>query len=405
MPNLDIEVNLRSYWPLASDRQREFIEAVEKADGNQAQAERDMGVSKGVIARSIGRLKDLAVKRGFSPEHGMMDSVPEGFNVEKLSMLRRQPNGDPYWAIARKRREDDPVAHAKRLGEELRAEFEGAGAVGLYALANQTPPATNDRLVVDYEFGDPHFGMYADAEIVGEHFDTDRASQLTRNAIVKMVSEAPAARIAHLTWIGDNTHANDKKHVTPQSAAPLDIDPRGHGHALMAAARAAMFAVNAMLTKHETVVANILPGNHDPDAAFALAAMVAIAFEGNPRVKCDVTSRRIRMFEYGKVGLVYHHGDKIKLDKMPMLIAEDYREAWGRVTKWFAISGHIHHEKWIEVMGVLCRSLSTLAGKDNWHSNEGYRALEKTGFTVYDTRYGMDYHRPLGRTEIDAAAV
>lgn len=87
---------------------------------------------------------------------------------------------------------------------------------------------------------------------------------------------------------------------------------------------------------------------------------------------------------------------------MPMLIAQDYKEAWGRVGKFYAISGHIHHEKWVEVMGVLCRSLSTLAGKDNWHSDQGYRALEKTGFTVYDTRHGMDYHRPLSRTEIDS---
>lgn len=402
MPNLDIEVDLRGYWPLASDRQREFIEAIEKAGGNQAQAERDMGVSKGIIPRSMGRLKDLAIKRGFSPENGMMDSVPDGFNVERLSMLRRQPNGDPYWAIAKRRGEDNPVAHAKRLGEELRAEFEDS--IGLYASFNPAPSAPNDRLIVDYEFGDPHFGMYADKEMVGEHFDTDRASQLARNAILQMVSEAPAARIAHLTWIGDNTHANDKKHVTPSSAAPLDIDPRGHGHALMAAARAAIFAVNAMLTKHENVVANILPGNHDPDAALALAAIVAMAFEGNPRVSCDVTPRRVRMFEYGKVGLVYHHGDKIKLDKMPMVIAEDYREAWGRITAWFAISGHIHHEQWIEVMGVLCRSLSTLAGKDRWHSEEGYRALEKTGYTVYDTRYGMKGHMPLRRTWIDEVA-
>lgn len=387
--------------PFATYRQREFIEAVQRADGNISQAERDMGVSQGLIARAIRTVKKFAATRGYSPEHGMADSVPEGFDVERLSMMRRLPNGDPYWAIAKKKREDDPVAHTKRLAEDLRAEFEAGGGVGLYATENPVPPPVNDRLVVDYEFGDPHFGMYADAEIVGEHFDTDRASQLTRNAITRMVSEAPAARVAHLTWIGDNTHANDRKHVTPQSGAPLDVDPRGHAHAMMAAARAAIFAVNVMLTKHETVVANIIPGNHDPDASFALSAIVAMAFEGNSRVMCDVTPRRIRVFEYGNVGLVYHHGDKIKLDKMPMLIAQDYKEAWGRVGKFYALSGHIHHEKWVEVMGVLCRSLSTLAGKDNWHSDQGYRALEKTGFTVYDTRHGMDYHRPLSRTEID----
>lgn len=385
-------------WPIATEAQREYIQALRESGDSFTKAEAAMGRANRAISRSIARLVKSAEDRGLAPEYGMNSALPDGFRVEGLSTMRRLPNGDPYWEIAK--RQKDFVAHTKRLAEDLREQF--SDAVGLFSLADPRPQTPNEHLVVDFEFGDNHFGMYADKEIVGEHFDTDRNTQISMAAIKRMVSEAPAARVAHITGIGDNTHANDQKHVTPQSGHPLDVDPRGHAHSLMAAARFYIYGTRLMLEKYQDVVVNILPGNHDPDAAFALSAIVAMAFEGNPRVRCDVTPQLVRVFTYGNIGLAYHHGDKIKLPDFPKLIAQDYREDWGRVQNWFALSGHIHHETWKEEMGVLCRSLSTLAGKDRWHSEKGYRALQKTGYTVYDDRYGMEYHRPLRRAEIEA---
>lgn len=393
--------DLRGLWVFATPRRREYIEAIERAYGNYAEAERELGLSRGIISREMKRLRAVAVERGYSPEHGLTNALPEGFDVTGVSIYhQRTKDSAGYWIKAKKRKDQDPLSHVKRLAEELREEF--SDSVGLFSVVSGVIPLGEPHTIVDFEFGDNHFGMYADKEIVGEHFDTDRNTQLSMTAIKRMVSEAPAARVAHITGIGDNTHANDQKHVTPQSGHPLDVDPRGHAHSLMAAARFYIYGTRLMLEKYQNVVVNILPGNHDPDAAFALSAIVAMAFEGNPRVRCDVTPQLVRVFTYGNIGLAYHHGDKIKLTDFPKLIAQDFREEWGRVQNWFALSGHIHHETWKEEMGVLCRSLSTLSGKDRWHSEKGYRALQKTGYTVYDTRYGMEYHRPLRRSEIEA---
>lgn len=385
-------------WPIATPRRREYIEALRKTGDNHSGAEKLLGVSKGLIFREMKRAVKQAEQRGLAPEYGMNSVLPDGFNVERLSTMRRLPNGDPYWEIAKKQK--DVVAHTKRLAEDLREQF--ADAVGLFSLADPAPisPPVSHALV-DFEFGDPHFGMYADEGIVGEHFDTDRATALSVAAITKMARQAPPAQIAHFTMIGDNTHASDKTNSTRMSKNPLDVDPRGHSHSLMACAKFCIYSTRLLLEKYEKVVVNILPGNHDEDAAFSLSAIVAMAFEGNPRVECEVSERRIRVFAYDNVGLAYHHGDKIKITEMPRLIATDYRKIWGAVDNWYALSGHIHHEKWIEEMQMLCRSLSTLAGKDRWHSEAGYRALQKTGYTVYDTRYGMDSHHPLGLVRIE----
>lgn len=383
--------------PIATEAQREYIDALSQNGDSFTKAERALGRADRSISRSIARLIKSAEERGLAPEYGMNSVLPEQFEVERLSTMRRLPNGDPYWEIAKKRK--GVVDHVKRLGEELREQF--ADAVGLFSLANPTPPVPNEFLVVDYEFGDPHFGMYADKEIVGEHFDTDRATQLSSAAIRKMARDAPNSSVAHFSLIGDNTHASDKTNSTRASGNPLDVDPRGHSHSLMACARWCIFSVRLLLEKHETVVANILPGNHDEDAAFALAAIVSMAFEGNPRVQCEVSERRIRGFKYDRLGLVYAHGDKVKMADLPALIAQDFRDWWSEVLFWYANTGHIHHEKWREIMGVLIRSWGTLAGKDRWHSEAGYRALQKTGYTVYDRRYGMEAHHPLGIVRIE----
>lgn len=384
-------------WPIATEEQRGYIADLRATGDNLSQTERNFGKAKDVIGRQLRRLKKSAEERGLAPEYGMNSVLPDGFEVDRLSTMRRLPNGDPYWEIAKKRK--GVVDHVKRLSEELREQF--TDAAGLFALADPTPPTPSEHLVVDYEFGDPHFGMYADAEIVGEHFDTDRASKLSMAAIRSMVANAPNSRVAKFTLIGDNTHASDKTNSTRASGNPLDVDPRGHSHSLMACARFCIYSVRLLLEKHETVIADILPGNHDEDAAFALAAIVAMAFEGNPRVQCEVSERRIRMHEFGNVGIVTAHGDKVKMKDLPKLVAVDFRQAWGRIENWYVITGHIHHAQWLEEMQTLVRSLSTLAGKDRWHSEAGYRALQKTGYTVYDTRYGMDSHHPLGLVRIE----
>lgn len=372
-------------WPLANEEQKSFIVELRKTGDNLSQAERNLGRAKDVIGRSLRRLIRLAEGRGLSPDHGLTDLMPPGFNVERLSMLRRQPNGDPYWAIGKRHKDTDPREHAKRLSEDLRAEFESG--IGLYP-ATAAPTHCITDLIADYRFGDPHFGMYGEAEYNSGEYTTDTATKLTRGAIDLLVQQTPSASVAHLTWIGDNTHANDYKHETPQSHNRLDMDPRGHGHALMAACRAAAYSIRALLTKHEIVVVNILEGNHDPDAAHALNLMLAMLFENEPRAVFTLTRPLFRHYEYGKVMLSYHHGDKVKKDAMPLLMATDEPEMWGRTKHREVVTGHIHHETVKEVMGVRVVSLSTLGGQDAYHYSKGYRSLSATTAAIYHREYG-----------------
>lgn len=387
--------DFRKYWVLASPRQREYIQAIE-TNGNMARAEKALGVSRGIVSRSMGALEALASKRGFHPDENLNNPLPAQFRAMGVSIYHKADGDSPaYWLKGKARPE--AMDHAKELAEELRAEFESAA--GLYPATPRPKHLTSD-LIVDYRFGDPHFGMYGEAEYNSEVFCTDRSTKLTQGAIDLLTQQAPSSAVAHLTWIGDNTHANDYKHETPQSHNRLDMDPRGHGYALKAACRAAAYSIRALLKKHETVVVNIIEGNHDPDAAFSLNLMLSMLFENEPRAVFDVSRPLFRHYEYGNVMLSYHHGDKVKKDNMPLLMATDEPEMWGRTKYREAVTGHIHHETVKEVMGVRVVSLSTLGAQDAYHYSKGYRSLSATTASVFHRVYGQ-----LSTVNVSAAMI
>ena len=70
----------------------ELIEALERNGGNKAATARDLQFDERTLRR---RLKRLALK-GYSPEHDMVHTVPDGFKVKGVSTYYNadgQPTG------------------------------------------------------------------------------------------------------------------------------------------------------------------------------------------------------------------------------------------------------------------------------------------------------------------------
>lgn len=368
--------------PYSTLRQREFIEALKRCGGVYADAERAMGVSQGLIARSMRGLRSLAALKGHAPDHSMTRAVPDPFSVKRVSTnYKADGSVGQQWVIAEPDRERTASMvreFVEELCESVRGKYEPTPA----------PEIDQDDLLTVYKFGDPHFGMASTALAGGDDFDIDEADRLTRGGIDRLVSVTPASRACIIEVIGDTMHANDSKAVTPGHGHALDVDGRGFGYASLRAARAWCYVVERALEKHADVTVWMLAGNHDPDSSQALALAVALYFEREPRVKIDLTPAVFRYYRFGKVLLGAHHGDKVKMADLPLLMAVDRPEDWG-ATGWRYIStGHIHHDVVKEVQGVRVESLRTLAAKDPYHHGKGYRALRDTRAAVYHSLYG-----------------
>jgi hypothetical protein len=92
----------------------------------------------------------------------------------------------------------------------------------------------------------------------------------------------------------------------------------------------------------------------------------------------------------------------MKMDQLPITIASDYAEEWGRTKHRYCLTGHIHHDSKVkkvgqEYTGMYVESFRTLAAKDSYATWGGWRSKRDTKCIVY--------HRELGEIERYTASV
>lgn len=376
-PLSGIDPRLREW---ATPRQAQYLDAIE-LHGGASGAGRALGIHKTIIARTVKLLEKRAAQQGYSPQHDMRQTVPDGFKVKGVSTYYdREGQVRGQWVKSREDRE--------RLDELLR-EFVAhltEEARGLYP-ATPVPEVVQSDLLAAYLFGDPHFGLKALAAESGEDFDLAEADRITRAGIDRLADATPAAETALLIVIGDNTHANDSSNRTPGHGNPLDTDGRHH-QAVLASAKAWTYAAKRLLAKHARVVLWFMPGNHDPDTAYALALCLSMYFENEPRIEVDLSPSLYRCMRFGKVLIGAHHGHGAKQGDLPLLMAVDNPADWGASAYRYIYQGHIHHDSVKEVQGVRVESIRSLAAKDAWHAGQGYRSMRDTRSIVHHKDYG-----------------
>lgn len=366
----------------ATPTQARYLEAINEHGSGRAAA-RAVGVAPSAVQRSIKGLKHKAALQGYSPEHDMVHPVPDGFKVRGVSTYYNS-EGKAAGQWVKSSRENEAVTEetVRLFVEHLIGDAKGA--------APYTPPPlfTASDIMVTYLFGDPHFGMKSTSEDGGDDFDLAAADRLTRAGIDRMARCAPDTDEALLIVIGDNTHSNDSSHMTPANKHLLSMDTGGHNAALLVSAKAWAYSCRKLLEKHKRVTLWFMPGNHDPDASFALAVCLAMHFENEPRLTVDLSRSLYRHMLFGKVLIGAHHGHGAKQVDLPLLMAVDNPKEWGASEVRYCFQGHIHHDSVKEVQGVRVESIRTLAGKDAWHGGKGYRSMRDTRAIVYHKDFG-----------------
>jgi len=229
--------------------------------------------------------------------------------------------------------------------------------------------------------------MYAWAQECGEDFDLAEAERLTLGAVDALVEAAPPAKTAILLPLGDVFHANDQSNVTPGHKHQLDVDSR-YPKVIGIGIKTFRHAILRALEKHERVIVRIEPGNHDPQAKWALAFALAAYFENNERVEIDLSPSKFWFYKFGKVLIGSTHGDTVKHEALLGVMASDRAEDWGLTKHRYWYTGHVHHQSVKEFPGVLCESFRTLAAKDAYAAGHGYRAGRDMRCIVHHKEHG-----------------
>lgn len=350
----------------------EVISALRKHGGSVRATSAELGVARSTLQQ---RIKTLA-KKGYSPQHDMTHTVPDGFKVKGVSTLYREDGAvAAQWVKS--------TADEDRQREILRAAFDGLMDT-IPRIKTITPPkVVNDDLLSLYVITDYHMGMLAwPEETKGDAWDTDIAERMLHGYFDLATQKAAPSKVGVLAQLGDMLHFDSLDAVTPLHRNILDADTR-FPRLVRATYNSLKYGVTKMLEKHELVKVLIAEGNHDLASSVHLREHIAAVFEDNPRVEVDVSPAPYYCVEHGDVSLFFHHGHLKKPDQIDKTFAAMFRDVFGRTKASYGHMGHMHNKLVVESSLMQIEQHRTLAAPDAYASRNGYLSGRDASVITY----------------------
>ena len=379
-----------------TERQRQIVELHKQGLGYTKIGEK-VGCSRYAVRDSLQSVKARAATQGWSPQHDMVHTVPDGFNVKGVSTYYNdegKPVGQWVKSASDKERQLEIALEAFKAGflEEID---------GLYKPV-QAPEAAKeaDRLSA-YLIGDHHLNALCwSPETGGDDWDTNIAQDVLIKAVDKLVSVAGDSEVGALINLGDFLHANSSDNKTAKGT-PVDVDGR-LGRVIRIVGNLFRVLITRMLETHKEVWLINVRGNHDPDASLWLNEMMRLYFANEPRVKVFDNFSKWIHFEWGETLVVLHHGDRVKTQALYEAVTRDYAEEWGRTRYRYLYHGHIHHRTVTELGGLHLESFGVLCPPDAYHSASGYGSARSMSCVILDKKYGEHSRFKIGIDEVKA---
>lgn len=363
-----------------TDRQRQIINALIEGSGSGTFAANKCGLARGTITNVRKTIVDRAARQGYSPAHDMTRTVPDGFTVKGVSTYYDK-DGKPsaQWVKS-------AVDQERQL--EMFREAVEAMADDLPRIKPKPADKTyNDKLMSVIPFGDPHFGMYAWAEEVGNDFNLDIAKHDLCAAVQYLVSQSPKSKRCVIINLGDFFHADNLEGKTAKHGNVLDMDTR-LPKVIRIGVSAMRQCIETALTRHEVVEVINAIGNHDEVLSMALSIMLSNVYENEPRVVIHDAPTRRHYIRHGRVLIGVTHGDKTKDTSLPGIMATERAEDWGQSKHRYFYRGHHHHDTRQEYNGCMVEQFRTLAPGDAYAVGGGWLSGRDMKLIVHHSDYG-----------------
>lgn len=378
-------MNLGHLYEFCTVRQLEVVQAIEKAGSIRGGA-KALGLNYTSALQHLDLAKKKAAKQ-LPTMHDYSKRVPDGFGIKGLSQYIDKDGKVAGQWVKSSIDQEKQAEFQRAMLEALSSEVKGLGPVV------PGPKHVLDDLMCIIPVGDPHFGLYVWAQECGADFDTEIAKKLSIAAADRLIASAPDCSVGVLLLLGDITHANDQTNATPAHKHQLDVDSR-FVRVIGITVETWRHIILRMKQKFGKVVGKLLPGNHDPQAVWALSYALHAYFSNDPCVEIDLGPSKFWYYQFGKVLIGSTHGDTIKPERLPAIMAADKPKEWGETTHRHWYTGHIHSKNTMEFPGVLWESFRTLAPADSYATQYGYRSGRDMVAIIHHREHGeIERHR------------
>lgn len=364
--------------PLSDEICEEAVRVLRSNKNNIAAAARELNVARATMQHRL----EQAARRGLYEK--TQDPLPPGFAIKGTSALYRDGEKVLEWVKTKSEPSTEEVIQSLR---SVFDEYEGK------AKPIPAPKHTDAELLSVYPIADQHHGLLSWQPETGENYDLQIGADRLRNCASRLIAQSPPSRQAIIINLGDWTHQDDNKNMTPRSGNILDVDGR-YFKVLTTGVQLMMDVIELALQKHQSVLVRNLPGNHDPHAAIALTVALASFYAKNPRVTIDTDPSDLFFYRFGATLIGANHGHKMRADRMAMSMATLRRKEWGETKYHWFLFGHIHHETVKEIGDCRVESFQTLAAKDAHAASSGYNSGQSlSSITIHKEDGEIGRHR------------
>lgn len=376
----------------ATTREIEILEAINAAGGNVTAAERKDGVSQGLYARAMKRLKQRAARKGYAPGH-WSSGVPEGYMMGKVTVQRRHEDGTFTW----ERMSPEGVnleALIERCEERLQ-HFPRFKAT--------RPPAPIAAPLTNFlGLFDLHIGEKISSDDPAGCWSIDIAKRTIVASALHAIHAAPKAKRLVLCFGGDAIHYDGLSPVTPRSRHVLHSDG-DFDDMVDAVLDVAIDVIDVGLKTHEEVHVIWAEGNHDEASSVWMRKMLARIYSAEPRLRVVQSKVPYYALLFGKVMLCVHHGHGAKLMDYAGIFAAMFRKMWGAAEYAYGHRGHEHHYDGKEKGGMITTQHPSLAPSDDYALGRGLISRRGCMMVTYHDEYG-EVSRNTTRPEMLAMA-
>jgi len=364
----------------ATVRQLEIIDALNEYGSNR-KAAKALGVCYGTIQSAIEGLKKRAAKQGYSPDHDMTRTVPDGYIVKGVSTYYNK-DGKPSGQWVKSSIDND------RLQAMMLEVIEGMKDEIPRENLTKPPHTGSENLLNCYVVTDYHLGMLAwSEETNGDDWDINIAQDLVIKWFAQAIQQSPNADTAVFAQLSDFLHFDGMDAVTPASKHLLDVDTR-FSKLVRTAIRVLRTVINMLLAKHQKVHIIMADANHDPVSQIWLREWFSALYENEPRITVDRSPNPYNAYEFGKTALFFHHGHKRKVTNVSEVFASQFREMFGRTKYAYAHMGHYHSIDVRENNLMIVEQHRTLAPADAYSARGGWLSGRDAKVITYHYDYG-----------------
>lgn len=417
--------------PYCTDTQWECVVAVAER-GSIRKAAKALGKQYNAVYQSITLVKKKAARQGYAPEYDLTHEVPEGLTLRGTSVkYDGDDNVMEYWnksKVQGREKEETTQLPDPKIVTKVSKLYDQTGRViqewvsekpedkaklaiirdAVRAYTEDAPevpvpdgPSKFDTDVIPwFQIGDAHIGMLAHEAETGANFDLKIAERELCAAFGTLFSECPPRERCVINDLGDSTHYENMMAVTEMSRHPLDADGR-FPKMVRVYIRTMRFIIDRALERFRYVDIIINQGNHSRTNDLWMAELLRHVYDGSERVKVLDNASVFIPYRMGNTFCMVHHSDKTRPENLVRVMSNDFRQDWGESEYRYIDVGHLHH-KWSsrESDGCVIEMWNTLAARDKWSTDAGYRAQQSITRVDRSKTYGEVGRRVLPIREI-----